>query len=358
MSRRPILAMTSDWHLQLGAWKRANTPKGDSFFALRQIYQFCVERGVDLLGAGDLFDDLKPETFVLQQAFRFADDMQRAGRKIFFTQGQHEKASPPYLSLHPYPVHVHRRPIGVRGLTIYGIDHVPADRLESEVEDIPTGVDVLLCHQVWAEFMGVGAEGRLAMLNKPGGARVVLTGDYHVHRVLDVEGVQVCSPGSTCLQSINEPDEKAFFLLYDDLSFESVPLVTRPTIRRTVRTDADVEEVLAGLGGPFLESEGLPLEMQKPILYVEAAEIDQAYSRIARAAGDKVFLFWKSLVGKPGDVLYEEREALRSAPCGLEACLPLVVPAGGSVYNSVLRLLRAADKKKELDLMAREFGRS
>jgi DNA repair exonuclease SbcCD nuclease subunit len=69
MPRTPILALTSDWHLQRGAWRRANTPQGDSRYALRQIAAHCVEHRLDLIGAGDLFDDLQPDTGTLEAAY-------------------------------------------------------------------------------------------------------------------------------------------------------------------------------------------------------------------------------------------------------------------------------------------------
>lgn len=359
MSRRPLFLKTSDWHLQRGAWKRANTPKGDAFFALRQLYRLCLDLDVDLLGAGDLFDDLAPDTETLDRAFRFVNDMQRAEKRVVFTQGQHEKAYPAYLSLHPYPKHAHRLVTHVRGVAVYGMDHVPPDQLAAEAERVPAGADVLMCHQVWGEFMGVGAEGSLTQLLRPGGPNVVLTGDYHAHQVLDVEGTKVYSPGSTCLQSIDEPRAKQVFLFYDDFSVESVPLKTRPVFDYLVRDEEDLEQLLAAIPEYFLvPDEALPEEMRKPLIYVQCGAVDQAWKRVARAVGDKAFVFWKPLVGEAGDVLVDPREAARAVPLGMTGCLPLVTPEGGPVYNSTLRLLQAPDKKVELAAMAAEFGRS
>lgn len=357
MSRTPLFAMTSDWHLQPGAWKRANTPQGDSFYALRQIRQHCVEHQLDLLAAGDLFDDLKPETSVLERAFRECDNLHRASRRLVFTQGQHEKAFPAYLSLHPSPMHNSRKVTHVRGISVYGMDHVPADQLEAEIEKVPSGVDVLMCHQVWGDFMGIGAEGHLSQLSKAGGPRIVLTGDYHDHQVLEVGGLVVYSPGSTCLQSIDEPREKSFFVFYDDFSVESVQLKVRRVVDLTITNEAELEDCLKHMGGYLAPGDGLPPDMQKNIIYVQCANINQAYKRITKAIGDKAFLFWKSLIGQTGDVYYDEQEAARVVPQGLEGCLHLVTPEGGPVYNSVLRLIRAGDKKVELAAMAAEFGR-
>lgn len=309
------------------------------------------------MGAGDLYDDLQPSTAVLKQSFTFLDDMRRIGRRVVFTQGQHEKAAPPYLSLHPYPTHAHRKAISMRGLTLYGLDHVPASRLEAEVEQIPPGVDVLLCHQVWQEFMGVGFEGSLEMLVRPGGPWVVLTGDYHDHVCLDVRGTRVFSPGSTCLQDITEPRRKAFFVLYDDLSVESVPLKTRRVHDVTIRVPEDLELVLADIERLVEPPIDLPPGMQKNIIYVQSAEVTEAFPRLTRAINGRAFLFWKSLVGSAGDTVYDERGVAQAIPRGLEGCLHLVTPEGGPTYNGVLRLLRAPDKKVELAAMAAEFGR-
>lgn len=357
MSRRPIMAMTSDWHLQRGAWKRANTPQGDAVQALRFICKFCADRELDLLGAGDLFDDLQPDTVTLAEAFAAASEMRRAGRRVLFTQGQHERAYPPYLSLHPVPEHAHRRTVTVRGVAVYGMDWVPADRLEEEAGRVPAGADVLMCHQVWAEFMGVGAEGSLALLNRPGGPGVVLTGDFHEHRALDSGGTRVYSPGSTCLQSADEVREKAFFVLHDDLSVESVPIPSRPVRDAAVRTPEDLEYLLTEIDGLVEPDDALPPDIRKPVLCVRAAAVDQAYARVARAVGGRAFLFWKPAVVEAADVVYDDAAAAAAAPRGMEACLPLVTPEGGPVYNGVLRLLRAADPKADLAAMAAEFGR-
>lgn len=356
MSRRPLFVKSSDWHLQPGAWKRANTPKGDAFFALQQLYRFCSEHECDLLGAGDLFDDLQPDTATLEKAFQFVDSMKARDRRIYFTQGQHEKAYPPYLSLHPHPRHVHRKVVTVGGLSVYGFDHVPADQLEAEILRVPKGVDLVMCHQVWNDFMGLGFEGQLQTLidRQPG---AVLTGDFHEHQVLTFGDVRVYSPGSTCLQDIKEPEEKAFFVFYDDGSVDSVPLLTRPKWNFRITCPDDVEALFATMDAWFLPYGELPPELQKPVFSIECGAVPEAYKRVTRAVGDRAFLFWKSVVAPAGDTLYDQAEADRAAPRGLEGCLPLVTPAGGAVYNSVLRLLRAKDKKTELAAMAGEFGR-
>ncbi len=359
MSRKPVFAMTADWHGQDGAWKRANTPKGDALFGLSQIVDYCLLQKVDLLGAGDLFDDLKPETIVLKAVFAQCDRLSRAERKFLFTQGQHEKAQPPYLSLVPGPIHASGRQIDLRGLTVYGMDHVPADQLEAAAAKIPTGrAEIVMCHQVWADFMGVGAEGHIGVLGKAGGPGIVLTGDYHKHLVTQVDGLRVYSPGSTCLQSIDEPREKAFFVLYDDLSVESVPLKTRSVFDHVVKSGDDLEALLAAVPGLLEPRADLPAEMQKPVLYVQCVELDQAFRRVAGAVKDRAFLFWKPLLGDANDVFYDEREAALAVPRGLEGCLPLVAPAGGPVHATVLRLLRAPDKKQELAALVAEFGRT
>ncbi len=355
MPREAMLALTADWHQQRGAWKRAGTPRGDADFAMRQLYEICCSRGVDLLGAGDLFDELHPDTETLQGAFRFLDDMKRASRRTIFTQGQHEKAYPPYLGLHPHAEHCHRKVLRVRGLDVYGIDHVSAERLPVEIAEIPTS-DVLMVHQVWRDFMGTGWEGELSALLKPGGANVILTGDYHVHQTLDLQGTTVLSPGSTCIQSIDERPEKAVFLLHDDMSITSVPLATRPIFSFRISTPQELEAFLAGVDAVCEPDPRIPEPIRKPILSVRCAPIEQAHTRIPRAVGDRAFLFWQWEVPAAADTTYAQSEADARLDEGLLGCLSLTTPEGGAVYRSTARLLATQQPvAEELALMEAEF---
>ncbi len=349
---RYILAATSDWHAALGAWVRRPDIRGDAFFALRQIYQFCMEHQVDLLGAGDLLDSQRPDTQTLHQLFQFLNDLRRVERHVYFTQGQHEKASPPYLGLTGMAEHMHRRVQTIRGLSIYGLDHTEASHLPAEIEAIPP-VDLIMCHQVWGNFMGVGVEGRLEDLNKPGGAAVILTGDYHEHRVLEVEGTQVLSPGSTCLQHIAEPREKSFFALKDDMTIESIPLRTRLTHDVLLETEKDLERLLEQVGEYSEPQSRVPPEIVKNILYVQAQNIPDAFRRVSRAYADKVHLFWKSLVGISGDSTVVETRPGEAR--GLLGCLPEVAIEGTPLYRDARRILEAADKKSTIAAMQKEF---
>lgn len=356
MPRTPLLALTSDWHLQRGAWKRANTPQGDSRHALRQIAAHCLEHRLDLVGAGDLFDDLQPDTGTLEFAYQIVSVLRAADRRVLFTQGQHEKAYPAYLSLVPGPEHLHGRVVTLRGLTVCGMDHTPADRLAAEAAKVPAGVDLLACHQVWHEFMGLGAEGSLDLVCRAGGPAVVLTGDFHRHAVMARE--RVYSPGSTCLQEISEPREKAFFVMYDDFSVESVPLLTRRVVDVTVETPEDLEDLLRDLDDDFLEpGPGLPPELQKNVVYVQCRDIDQAHARVSRAVGQRGFLFWRSLVGESAGAELPEALPDPAPPRKMAELLPALAPEGSPVYGSVLRMLGAPDKRAEAAAIAAEFGR-
>lgn len=356
MSRKPILALTSDWHCQPGAWVKSNTPKGDSFYALRQFYQFCVEYQVDLVGAGDLTDVERPDSETLRRVFSFFDDMRRADRRTFFTTGQHDRATPPYFSLHSHPMHLTPRRTTARGINIVGLDHTPADRLQQAIDALPRGAELLVCHQVWGDFMGYGAEGRLEQLCYPAGPDVVLTGDYHVHKTLELPGrTKVLSPGSTCLQDISEPREKAFFVLYDDLSVDSVPLKTRRVVDFEIRTEDDLNTFVRGVKDDFLEPRpDVPPEMQKNVIYVQCGDVPEAYRRVAKAVGDKAFLFWKSTAETPVTVLDGDAVDEKAAR-GLDGCLEEFAPEGSPVYQSVLRMLKAADKKAEVGRMAKDY---
>ena len=253
MAKRPLYVASSDWHGQIGAWTQApaNRITGDSYFALKQIVDLCIELEVPLLAAGDLLDCDRPDSSTLREIFQQIDYLKAAKLPLLFTQGQHEKAYPAYLSLHDWPTHLHGDTAsyalpGYKYLYFHGLDHHHADHLQEALKKIPENTGVLLCHQVWSNFMGVGCEGSLEMIPH---AATVITGDYHKHLKIKVTGatgqeMTVLSPGATCLQDITEPAEHFAWVAYDDGTFESHKLKSRHVFDVGISAKPDLDAFL------------------------------------------------------------------------------------------------------------------
>ncbi len=358
---RPLVAYTSDWHCSRSAWKRVDHPEGDSYCSLRQIVDFCLEWKTPLVAGGDLFDDLKPDTHTLRFAFDQMDRMRAARLPVLFTQAQHDRADPPYLSLHPWPTYIHNRLVEVplpdgSGLKVFGLDHTPFDRLQEALAAVPEGVDLLVVHQVWKDFMGFGAEGELAWAaaRKP---KAILTGDYHVHRQILVDGVPVYSPGSMAMMDVSESERKYFYTLCDDGNVMSVSLRCRPVVRVEVRSEGALEDLLGDLDGLCREDESVPEGVRKPILAVSCPPaMVGAATRVRKVLGSRAFLFWKVLedpvvrVELPEGVAAPEPAASRTR----EECLAEATGGDASLYRDVLDLL-TRDPKEVLAAIESRF---
>ena len=228
---------------------------------------------------------------------------------VLFTQGQHEFRKLPWLNaISDGPMHVHRRlftiPVPYSNFDVYGLDWQPATQLAAALEGIPPAALALMCHQVWSPLMGgpVATEGDLRQVH---GVRLILTGDCHKHVRLDLERdngtpVTVLSPGSLCMQSIDEEPDKAFFTVgmddQDQFVIESVPLKSRPFHEVTLATAADVETMtrlwLPAYDALVAQSD-LPPEIRKPLLRVRLKEeLPGARDAIKAKAGERYHLFF------------------------------------------------------------------
>lgn len=275
----PVLAvMTADWHMDRRPWARHPSAEGDSLYALNQIVDIAREFDVDLIGAGDLFDTVDPDSYVVSQTL---DSLNRLPREVLYVQGQHEKSDPPWLSLCPKATNLHRRRAILRAHTgehvhVYGLDYCPSLKDELEQNPLPANIDLLVTHQVWKELMQRSAGSTASVRDLPPHVRTVFTGDYHKHlaetfaRGQNEAPVTLWSPGSTHCRSSNEPAEKYVYLLRADMTVESRPLDGRPVrywaIPSTAALDALVATSNHDLFGPVLPTR--PSSVVAPVVSI------------------------------------------------------------------------------------------
>jgi hypothetical protein len=191
---------------------------------------------------------------------------------------------------------------------MYGLDWTRPSEMEEALASIPEDTDIVIMHQVCMEFMGGVRECELTIATVPH-AKLIIMGDYHVHetktlRMADGRKALVTSPGSTCIQKINEEPAKHFFVLYDDLTVKSQPIKGRRVISaKGLLTYEDVDDFVEGVEEAIegavarSEKEGLHDSLLKPMIRVEySADVEGASRRIRRAVGPAAFLFEKQLV--------------------------------------------------------------
>jgi len=374
MEKNPIAVLYADGHMQEGAW--AHRPiKGDAAYSLKQIVSKAISLGVDVLGAGDLIDKAKVMSWPVTQFFAQLDHLQKVGLKFYYVRGQHEGESD-FLSAHPAAVHLDCGECSglPTGHTVLGIDYQPVGLLQERLNDelsTQEAPDILLLHQVWGNLMGDIAcpQGVWEQIPK---AEFVLTGDYHEDYVdetvvcEDGHELRVINPGSVCMQSISEPEDKFFCVLYDDMSVEKIQLKTRrvwraPLISSNIDMDEFVENAPAELKRLAAESEELPEGIRTPLVRVEyGADVDNAKRRIARVVGSQAHLFYKQRpIPKPEAI---ERQARRKKSgdrhaTTLETKLPEYLEGEGKKHllPQCQRVLQVKDPFAELVKMKNEY---
>jgi hypothetical protein len=362
----PIMTITSDLHLEPRAWKNHPALSDDSYYGLEQLVDISLSYNVKALAMlGDVFNIKTPDPHTVHVCYKQIERCKQAGIQVPFLQGQHELSrNTPWLDVHPWPMHLHKLCLEVcDGLIAYGLDWTPASQIKRALEEIPQEANVLLCHQVWSNFHGGKIQTECDFADVPGHIKLLVTGDYHKHvimRAANKAGQQmlVGSPGSICLQAINEPPSKACFVLYDDITLKSIPLRSRWFYSFRLET---VEEAERFFRPDYIEAlcvwqESVPVNIAKPIVHVVYDDtIPSIYSRLQHAFGDKVHLFLVPMHSRPETVQIEQKERLARASQGLVGALSLIFPADSEALHDVVRLYKATDPTDELEHMKEEF---
>lgn len=362
--RTPIAVLAADTHLAPRAW--ANYPQvcGDSYFAFEWLHSLAVRLDVPVVLAGDVFDVNRPDSLSVHTAQRVINHMTaQTGRNVYYTQGQHELADPPWLTL-TAAKHIHRSVVNLGGVTLYGMDFTRKERLSAELARVPKTVDMLVAHQVWRDHIDNAPGAEAAFADVPH-VRAMLTGDFHGHRVTQTVGASgqalaVLSPGSTCMQAADESADKYVYVLYSDLWVESVQLPGRPVICHDLRTaeqlEAAVESVrlTAESVKAAAVAKGVPEAVATPLWLVRyTTGITRAYAALRAVSG--VHLMTKLLMS-------DDEPAPMGGPAvstagvstGLLGCLPEIVDEDDPVFATCDRLLRATDPDKELADLIKE----
>jgi hypothetical protein len=381
----PIAVLTSDLHIDEHAWADRPDLRGDSQDAFAQIVDYAVANRLPIIAAGDLIDKKRNDAAPIGFLRRQLDSLQEAGVPFFYVQGQHELQPSPWLSeIHPWPTWLSERSYGGDPLwyelgdldfPVYGIDWTPRDRVAAELAKVPEGTKLLVMHQVMGDLMGSICTPEMNADMLPD-VPLLLVGDYHQHVQLlrtNAAGrvTTILSPGSTNMREISEPARKMFYVLYDDLSFESVQLLTRRFIYKEINLPEDLENFVETIGAELENSisrdlaTGLPRHLARPFLRVGYdPSVPDVYRRATTAVGDELaHLFFRELPQRQFDDQAEEtaeevqafREAFETQ--GLVGLLPRVLDplASPTAYALAERLLASATPAIALQQFRAEF---
>ncbi|HXS23145.1 MAG TPA: hypothetical protein VN719_02865 [Gemmatimonadales bacterium] len=310
MNKKPaaehVVVVTGDLHLdEHGAWKHRDLV-GDSRYAFEQIVAYCVDeaehpgRRVHLVLLGDINNKPDPKPKLVGFLHRQLRRLEDAGCLVRYGLGQHDGRQD-WLSTHPWPSSYHRCSFQLGPWKAYGLNWSPIGQIEEELRAIPPGTEVLLAHQVHAEFMGVVATPEMSLAQVPY-VKAIFTGDFHrveqqvIHRT-DGSEIRVFSPGAIAIRKINEPDSHSFFVFRSaDFTPEVVPLKHRPVIRMTLGVGTHFDP--AGAQGLIAQAQrqaaadGVPEELQTPILdLVYPAELEELVARIESVVQGQAHVF-------------------------------------------------------------------
>lgn len=346
--KKPLFSVASDWHAEQRAWINRLSLEGDSFYALEQLAEHCQSYQTILLAPGDLVDCSRPDSATLAQLRRLIESVP----EIIYTQGQHEFSNPPLLSLWGRTQHLHQRSLIRHNLRLWGLDYQRPDLIPEAAQQAPAAAEIILCHQSWKEVLPMG-NCSLQVFTGPD-LKFILTGDTHQHQHFllprpELKTVQVLSPGSTCLQSIDEEPDKRIFVIYDDLTVGSVPLRSRRVQRLRIDSQQDVEDTLCFMDSLVEPQGGVPESISVNILYVSCS-LPNVYKTIQQAVRGRAHLFWQDQTL----VVPESQEKIAALESSFQELVQEICAGQPQTMNDLRRALHAEQPRQELRVMRRE----
>jgi len=296
---KPVAVISSDWHMALNAWKKHPGIKGDAEYSLSQITDIALALNVPMIAAGDLFDVKNPDSYSVNSTAKQVARMNKLKLPVYYVQGQHEMSDPTWMSLFDGCVNVHDSIFKIGKLNFFGYDYfLPKSKEDSYQRFKPA--DILITHQVWSELLP--KHGQTFCCSYTDVAKAcnyshIVSGDYHAHfqDTIYASKCSFVSPGSICLQDMNESCDKAVWVLTEDMDFISVPIVTRKLINVTINSDNDLNSVIK-MAESNLERP-LPNGIGRPILRVKySPSVNNVYETICDSFKDKAFLDFKPIM--------------------------------------------------------------
>jgi hypothetical protein len=365
---QPLFVFCADLHLDDGAWTTRPAIYGDAYCSFNQIVDYCITHRLPLILGGDILEKKSNSARPIVKLCAGLSRMQAASVPVFYIQGNHEyDRNAPWLSVHPWPVHMHAARQDIQNISVYGLDWLPRGEIQTALAAVPTDTDILVTHQVWKDFMG--ELGRTECeLTDVHHVQTVLAGDFHVTKTVESTNAQgqpirMLSPGSTAMQDMGETPDKFFFVVGQQdgkIIFEPQPLKTRRLISHKVETQDALDELCAGaLAAQIAQQVAYAAEQQfapeitKPLVRIKFNKaLPDAYLRVTTCVSDSAHLFCEAITEKmrpkPAQLKTTTKDDLLDA---VEALLGEQT----APYKLATALLVAEEPGKEIDVLFRKF---
>lgn len=354
--------MCSDAHLR--------RRRGDEQYAWQQIIDAAIERGLPIIAAGDMFDRQSNRAAVVTSAYRELDRLAKAELAMYYTEGQHDIDSPSWFSGHRAARHIHKKTVEFGGRTFYGLNWQAYGDLQEALGEIPKSADTLVCHQVWANWMGERTNPQGSFAEIPKQIRFVQTGDLHewkweTHENAGGFTMNVLSTGATTQQKINEPANHFYAILHADGTIKKKKLKSRVFVDCGLfSVNEDVNRFAAeceGLVNSALQqavAAELPEAVAKPLFrFRYSSKIDDAERRILKLLAGRVHVHIAELPPPEKTLAYATERAKKLKVVTPTTMLPEAVDKEERpvVFGLCERLLAASDPSLELAKWKAEF---
>jgi len=218
----------SDLHVKPASSYRKTLLTGDAFYALDQIQRAAITRRVDavILG-GDVYDSNQPPGEAINRLALFIGELRENGIATYYIEGNHDRVNRnPYLPKVYYneprllssigAIPINGMPVVIDGLTIMGIDYLPAEKLRERLET-QEPCDVLCLHAGFRHMLGFEEAYDLTKEHVPATVRkAVLVGHIHTRSSTTTDrGVYIHSSGSTWPWRVDEAQKEHGFFLFE-----------------------------------------------------------------------------------------------------------------------------------------------
>lgn len=256
---RKIL-FVSDTHLHPTIWDDLPEVWGDTYRAFDQVCLRAVEDEdvTAVFLGGDVFDR-QPESCAMECFLRNIIRLQEVRKPVYAIQGQHGKVRTrgrddvvPWPSVHSWVQKMGKTPYGIfPKIYAIGIDHCGPDDLQKALSNVQKKVSVVFVHQMIKGGVPLIKDVQNWDLDPewvPEHVKLVLAGDLHIPAEFNIPGGKLIYNGSTCLRSIDEPEEKYYTLVDENLNFERVLINSRTFKRASVFTDKSFQQAIEAAG--------------------------------------------------------------------------------------------------------------
>jgi DNA repair exonuclease SbcCD nuclease subunit len=335
---------------------------GDAQWGIVQLQQIIEAHPSikHVLLLGDLFQEPLQQSRPVIQMRELMQWFRTRQVQVYYVQGQHERAKPPWLSaIHDWPIWINKQVVEIQSVPIYGLDYQYPRDVRQALESVPADARVLATHQVWKDLLSEDSGD--AWFNwVPAHIRLILTGDYHRHMTTtDDRKRLVVSPGPFCPQKIDEPAVTGVWLANADMTeLNSTPLKPRQKFTVAISDDASLQRFIdsAQVSAWQQPQSGVPAAISKNILRVHyLASIENARSRIEAAVGDSAHIFWQPQNIRPAQETIAEQECIETVIArGMVGCIRDFYGEPPQRRDDAIRLWQALNPVEEIQAIVQE----